>query len=659
MTAVDCLSVIMLGGNETMVKENVTPKESGREPGTPVGFQMWQRLLNRPVQFVFDVAVLAMAFIIAYFLRFEFEIAEVELHKMLAQLPLVVLIQFGALNLFGIYAFVWRYIGMAELRPFLKAAWWSFLLIVLMRLGLPADFGQWRVPLSIILMDTMLAFGGVLALRVLRRAMFERFEKERRARGANGGAAKPVLLVGAGRAGVLAAREIQARGDMGIAIRGFVDDDLDKQGSVIQGVRVLGVTRELPSLVADLGIDHVVISIAQTARKDLRRIIDICEAIPVRARIIPGLYELIDGSVEISRIRDVEIEDLLGRDPVNLDEKSLAVFLEGKTVMVTGAGGSIGSELCCQVARFGAGRVLMVERAEFALFDADRTIRDGSFGAEIVPLVADVCDEARMRALFETYRPAVVFHAAAHKHVPLMEDNAGEAVKNNILGTRLLAELAGKFEVETFVQISTDKAVRPTSIMGASKRAAELAAQDLNHGYDTHFVSVRFGNVLGSAGSVVPIFRKQIEEGGPVTVTHPDMVRYFMTIPEASQLVVQAGAIGEGGEIFILDMGEPVRIVDMAKDMITLCGLKPYEDIDIEFTGIRPGEKLFEELETVGETITKTRHPKIFIGTINTYGQADVERALGRFKELSDSGDEAELRRFFNELLPEARVSST
>ncbi len=641
-----------------MTNESVTPKESGREPGPAAATHMWQRLLNRPVQFVFDVAVLALAFIVAYFLRFEFEITQVELHKMLAQLPLVVLIQFGALNLFGIYAFVWRYIGMAELKPFLKAAWWSFLPIVLMRLGLPAAFGQWRVPLSIILMDTMLAFGGVLALRVLRRAMFERFEKERRARGAGGGTAKPVLLVGAGRAGVLAAREIQARGDMGITIRGFVDDDFDKHGSVIQGVKVLGVTRELPSLVADLGIDHVVISIAQTARKDLRRIIDICEAIPVRARIIPGLYELIDGSVEISRIRDVEIEDLLGRDPVSLDEKSLAEFLKGKTVMVTGAGGSIGSELCCQVARFGAGRVLMVERAEFALFNADRTIRDGSFGAEIVPLVADICDEARMRTLFETYRPTVVFHAAAHKHVPMMESNAGEAVKNNILGTRLLAELAGQFEVGTFVQISTDKAVRPTSIMGASKRAAELAAQDLNHRYDTHFISVRFGNVLGSAGSVVPIFRKQIEEGGPVTVTHPDMVRYFMTIPEASQLVVQAGAIGEGGEIFILDMGEPVRIVDMAKDMITLCGLKPYEDIDIEFTGMRPGEKLFEELETVGEKIAKTRHPKIFIGTINTYGQAEVKRALGRFKELSISGDETELRRFFNELLPEARVST-
>lgn len=640
-----------MGEKRAKTNEGVTGRSA------PPTVRMWQRLLNRPVQYAFDLVVLAVAFVLAYNLRFEFNITEVELHKMLAQLPLVVLIQFGTLNLIGVYAFVWRYIGMAELRSFIKAAWWSFLPLVLMRLGLPDDFGQWRVPLSIILVDTILAFGGVLGLRVLRRAMFERFEKERRQRGADQGALSPVLLVGAGRAGVLAAREIQARGDMGIDIRGFVDDEVDKHGSVIQGVRVLGSTRELPRLVAELGIDHVVISIAQTARKDLRRIIDICEAIPVRARIIPGLYELIDGTVEISRIRDVEIEDLLGRDPVNLDEASLAHFLEGKTVMVTGAGGSIGSELCSQVARFGAAKVLMVERAEFALFDADRSMRSSFAETENLALVGDICDEGRMRALFETYRPAVVFHAAAHKHVPLMEDNAGEAVKNNILGTRMLAELAGEYGVETFVQISTDKAVRPTSIMGASKRVAELVAQELNGRYDTYYVSVRFGNVLGSAGSVVPIFRKQIEEGGPVSVTHPDMVRYFMTIPEASQLVIQAGAIGEGGEIFILDMGEPVRIVDMAKDMITLCGLKPYEDIDIEFTGVRPGEKLFEELETVGETITKTRHPKIFIGKINTWSEAEGETALERFRELCNRGNETDLRRFFNQLLPEARVS--
>ncbi|MCD4749225.1 MAG: polysaccharide biosynthesis protein [Thermoanaerobaculales bacterium] len=609
------------------------------------------------MQFAFDLFVLALAFVLSYNLRFDFMITEAELHKMLVQAPLVMLIQFGSMFIFGFYTFVWRYIGMAELRPFVKAAWWSFLPLILMRFGLPDAFLVWRVPLSIILMDTMLAFGGVLALRVLRRATFERFEKERRAKGADGEKLKPVLLVGAGRAGVLAAREIQARGDMGMEIRGFVDDEPDKHGSVIQGVKVLGATRELPRLVSELGIDHVVISIAQTGRKDLRRIIEICEAIPVRARIIPGLYELIDGTVEITRIRDVEIEDLLGREAVSLDEKSLSEFLEGKTVMVTGAGGSIGSEICCQVAKFGAGRVLMVERAEFALFESEREMREFCPGADVLPLVADVCDETRMSEIFESYRPAVVFHAAAHKHVPLMENNTGEAVKNNVLGTRLVAELAGRSGVETFVQISTDKAVRPTSIMGASKRAAELVAQDLNRQFDTQFISVRFGNVLGSAGSVVPSFRKQIEEGGPVTVTHPDMVRYFMTIPEASQLVVQAGAIGQGGEIFILDMGEPVRIVDMAKDMITLCGLKPFEDIDIEFTGIRPGEKLFEELQTVGENITKTRHPKIFAGKINTYGEAEVSQALERFRGLCGAGDEAELRRYFNELLPEARVT--
>lgn len=621
------------------------------------GFRVWQRMLNRPFQFSLDLVALSLAFILSYNLRFEFSVSGPELHKMLVQLPMVVLIQFGALNFFGIYAFVWRYIGMTELRPFLKAAWWSFLPVLLLRLGLTEDFGAWRVPLSIILMDTIVAFGGVLGLRVLRRALFERFEKERRSRGAAGTEARPVLLVGAGRAGLLAAREIQNRGNMGITIRGFVDDDPEKQGLVIQGVRVLGSTREIPRLVVDLDIDHVVISIAQTARKDLRRIIDICEAIPIRARIIPGLYELIDGTVEISRIRDVEIEDLLGREPVNLDEASLEALLKDKTVMVTGAGGSIGSELCRQVLRFGAAKLLQVERAEGALFEVGRIDRSAFDTTEIVPLVADISDVDRMRSILRTERPAVVFHAAAHKHVPLMEENVVEAVKNNILGTRTLAELAGEYGCESFVQISTDKAVRPTSVMGASKRVAELASQGLNGQYATRFVSVRFGNVLGSAGSVVPIFKRQIENGGPVTVTHPDMVRYFMTIPEASQLVLQAGAIGQGGEIFILDMGEPVRIVDMAKDMITLSGLKPYEDIDIEFTGMRPGEKLFEELETVGESMTKTRHPKIFIGPIASMEGREVESALQQFRELVAEDDARAIRRFFNRLLPEASVT--
>jgi FlaA1/EpsC-like NDP-sugar epimerase len=609
------------------------------------------------MQYVMDLLLLTAAFFLSYAVRFEFLVPAEAFENLLIQLPFVVLVQFSALLVFGIYTFIWRYIGMAEVIPFVKAGFWSGLCLVLLRLGLPAEFGSWRVPLSICLMTTILGIGGVFALRVVRRWVFERYERRAREAGVEGGDRKPVLLVGAGRAGVLAAREITNRGDLELEIMGFVDDDPQKLGTVIQGFKVLGLARDIPRLVGELDIDHVVITIAQAERKDIKRIMEICDSVPVRARIIPGLYEILSGTVEISRMRDVEIEDLLGRDPIQLDEAVVKDFIAGKTVMVTGAGGSIGSELARQVARFGAGTLLLVERAEFVLFEIDRELRGVFPDAAIVPLVADVCDRPHMEALFERYAPAVVIHAAAHKHVPMMESNPSEAVKNNILATRSLGEMAGNAGVDAFIQISTDKAVRPTSVMGASKRVAELAVQDLNPRYPTRFVSVRFGNVLGSAGSVIPIFKEQILKGGPVTVTHPDMVRYFMTIPEASQLVLQAGAMGEGGEIFILDMGEPVRILDMAKDMITLFGLKPFQDIDIVFSGIRPGEKLFEELETEGEDLKRTKHPKIYVGTINTYDDHEVVAALERFEQLGMLGKEAELRRFFAAFLPEARIT--
>jgi len=627
------------------------------QTGGATGGAPWQRLLSRQFQFLLDMGVLVVAFLVSYVLRFEFSVSADNVKSLMVQLPLVVLLQFGAMHIFGIYNFVWRYIGMAEVAAFLKAAWWSFLPLVALRLALPSEFAQWRIPLSIILMTTVFGFGGVLALRVLRRAIYERYEKKSRVGVSKNGRLQPVLLVGAGQAGVLAAREITNRGDMGLEVRGFVDDDPAKQGTVIHGVKVIGTTRDLPRLVPDLEIDHVVITIARASRTDIRRIVEICESVPVKAQIIPGLYEILSGTVEISRIRDVAIEDLLGRDPVTLDEGLLERFLAGKTVMVTGAGGSIGAELARQAAGFGVGTLLLVERAEFALFEIDRELRTASRELAIVPLVADVCDRELMRGLMERYKPSVVVHAAAHKHVPMMESNPIEAVKNNILATRSLGEVAGEAGVEAFIQISTDKAVRPTSVMGAAKRVAELVVQDLNPRYSTRFVSVRFGNVLGSAGSVIPLFKEQILRGGPVTVTHPDMVRYFMTIAEASQLVLEAGAMGEGGEIFVLDMGEPVRIFDMAKDMITLFGLKPFDDIDIVFTGVRPGEKLFEELNTEGENIAKTKHPKIFIGTINTYDDRMVTTALARFGGLAKLGRERELRQFFNEFLPEARVT--
>ena len=617
-------------------------------------------LLTRKSQFALDTAVLMSAFVLAYLLRFDFVIPEQEKQRMLYQLPFVLLFQLFLMWLSGIYAFVWRYVGMAEVKAFMAAALWSALTLLALRIWLPEQLQPARIPLSIAVIDTLIAFGGVLALRVLRRALYERGTKRQNAKGQlqRRLVKKPVLLIGAGRAGVMIAREIRLRGDIDLEVRGFIDDDRNKMGSVIQGVKVLGTAEDIPRLVTELDIDHVVISFAEASRRDFRRILDICERVRVRVRTVPGMYELLQGNVKVSRIRDVQIEDLLGREQVQLDEESMRNFLTGKTVMVTGAGGSIGSELVKQVARFKPACLLLVERAEFALFAIEHEMRsDEESQVPVIPLVADIGDKTRMHTIFQTYSPQVILHAAAHKHVPMMESNPCEAVKNNVIGTRMLGEMASDFGVEAFVLISTDKAVRPSSVMGASKRVAELVIQDLNQRSDTRFLAVRFGNVIGSAGSVIPIFRDQIRSGGPVTVTHPEMVRYFMTIPEAAQLVLQAGALGSGGEIFVLDMGDPVRILDLAKETITLSGLRPFEDINIVFTGVRPGEKLYEELQTSDERVEKTRHPKIFIGRIAAYPEEKVRHALERLSLLAENGWDRELRRAINELLPEAQLS--
>ncbi|MGH9872173.1 MAG: polysaccharide biosynthesis protein [Pyrinomonadaceae bacterium] len=625
-----------------------------------------RHLLATSIQALLDLSILLAAFTAAYLLRFDFEIPSDELSNFLSQVPLVVLLQFVVLTVSGARASIWRYTDIAHLKSFLYAALFSLSIVTLMRLGL-VPYKAWKVPLSVNFIDVLLAFGGVYAVRVLRRAEYEYVQKRVQLKkhingngngNGNGKKKRSVLLIGAGRAGLLAAKEIDARGDLDLAIKGFVDDDRAKLGrSVVQGHRVLGATQDLPRLVHTHGINHVIITVAHASRHQIHRIVKICDSIPVKVRIIPELYEIIEGQVEISRIRDVEIEDLLGREPVQLDTQSINEELAGKTVMVTGAGGSIGSELARQVLRFAPARLLLVERAEFALFDIDCELRVDHPTRAIEALVADVGDASRMRAIFNRYRPQVVIHAAAHKHVPLMESNATEAVQNNVLNTRMLAELAGEFKSEAFVLISTDKAVRPTSIMGASKRAAELVAQDLNRAYDTRFVAVRFGNVIGSAGSVIPTFREQIRNGGPVTITDKRMKRYFMTIPEAAQLVLQASVLGKGGEVFILRMGEPVRIMDLAETLITLSGLKPHEDIQIIETGMRPGEKLFEELSFETEETVPTSHPKIFINKLATAEPDTLRTALKVLTRLVAERNEDELRRFLNGLLPEARLS--
>ncbi len=618
--------------------------------------QLW--FLRRPTQLLLDVAVLSVAFFLSYLPAINVRLTDFYVDIALTQLPFVILVQFSALFLVGAYSIIWRYVSIEDLRVFLTAAFLSGAVLVALRfLLIFTNFNLWQVPVSVIMIDTVLGFGGILGLRVIRRFFYEIGDK--------GGSLGPrrrikrkaALLVGAGRMGATLVKEMSGRADAEFDFRGFVDDDGQKKGGSVSGVKVLGTTHDLPRLVDEMNIEQVVITIDHAQGKDIRRILDVCTAIPVKAQIVPSLNEIAHGRVSVSRIRDVQIEDLLGREPVQLDDENLHEFLTGKTVMVTGAGGSIGSELVRQIISYRPAALLLVERAEFQLFTIARELSADPEKVAYVPLIADVGDEPRMREIFEQHKPEVIFHAAAHKHVSLMESNACEAVKNNVFATRVLGKLAGEFGVTDFVLISTDKAVNPTSIMGASKRIAEIVVQELNHDYPTNYMAVRFGNVLGSAGSVVPIFSEQIQKGEAITVTHKEMTRYFMTIPEASQLVLQAGALGSGGEIFILDMGEPIKILDLAEDMIRLSGLTPYEDIDIVFTGVRKGEKLFEELEITGENLLKTHHPKIFIGKIATYPQKEVFRILTDFQNAVAHSDDERVRHLFNQILPEASIT--
>lgn len=604
----------------------------------------------RGLQVAIDLGMLSAALWLGYLIRFDWALPSTMWRSLLVLWPYVVGAEYLLLLLHGVPRYVWRYVGLREVVRILLACSVATLLLSALR----ASAGLWLgelsrqvvLPFGVIAINFTLSFLGIAGVRTARRLLSEKSKTHSRRQQAR--TAVPTLLVGAGQSGVQVAKEIETRPELGIAAVGFLDDDPAKKGTLVHGLPVLGSIDAVGRIAPGLGAKQALITVSDAHGETVRRISELCSGAGLEVKIIPGLYELVGGQINLSRIRDVAIEDLLRREPVALDSEAIAASIQGRTVMITGAGGSIGSELCRQVSQFAPRCLLLVERAEPALFEIHREIARNFPEQRSVPCIADIGDRARMSQLLAEYRPDVLFHAAAHKHVPLMEEQPCEAVKNNVQGTRQIADLADEHGVQTFVMISTDKAVRPTSVMGATKRAAEIYVQSRAHFSRTRFVTVRFGNVLGSAGSVVPIFKKQIAAGGPVTVTHPEMERYFMTIPEATQLVLQAGTMGAGGEIFILDMGKPVKIVDLARDLIRLSGFGE-DEIHIEFSGVRPGEKLFEELSTEEEAANTTRHPKIFVGRTRADGVEDIEHHLDRLVEAALEGAvgrvKSELRR--------------
>jgi FlaA1/EpsC-like NDP-sugar epimerase len=616
-----------------------------------------RRSAIRGIQVLIDFSVLSLAYWVAFLLRFEFALDRPTIKLLLFSLPYVVALKYVVLSLYGVPAFSWRYIGVKETKRIFVALLLPTALLVAIRLVLGPVGGSYRwmvIPLGALMMDFCLSFMGITGVRVLKRLDAERQERSRDQ--SLDRVKKRTLLIGAGRAGVLVAKEVEQNPHLGIAIAGFVDDDPLKVGEIIQGIKVIGRTKDLDALADKTRAEQAIITIASVQGSVIRRIVEICKAIPLPVKIIPGIHEIIGGRVNLSRIREVTIEDLLGRDAINLDMEAIGRFITGKRVLITGAGGSIGSELCRQLARFNPECLALVEQAENNLFRIHQELSREWPELEVSPCICDVCDKNRVEVIFAQCEPQVIFHAAAHKHVPMMEWNPGEAVKNNVFGTKTVADAADQFGAEAFVMISTDKAVNPSSIMGATKRAAEIYIQALAARSKTKFVAVRFGNVLGSAGSVIPTFQAQIRRGGPVTVTHPDMRRYFMTIPEACQLVLQASAMGEDAEIFVLDMGAPVKIVDLARDLIRLSGFNEQE-IAIEFTGVRPGEKLFEELSTDGENMAKTRHPKIFIGKIEAGTYSQVVTYMESLRDVINSTDSVEVRETLKNLVKEIRKS--
>jgi FlaA1/EpsC-like NDP-sugar epimerase len=638
---------------------NAAQRQSRNSQGTDGKQATMMRSLGVLIRTLLDVGILSLAYFGAFFLRFDGAPPLQMLKLLMFTWPYVVGFELVVLYIFSVPYFAWRYVSLREAQRVLWATCLFTAVLVVVRLVSArfikefyyADYAL--VPLGVIAANAVLAFLGVTGVRFARRLMVERSKSlGLRSRSVP---RVPTLLLGAGQAGVMIAKEIGGRPDLGIQPVGFLDDDPAKLGAIVHGVRVLGKTTEIEEITRVTGARQAIITIANASGADVKNLARLCEAADIQVKIIPGIYEILDGKVNLTRIRDVSIEDLLGRAAVTLDLDLLSSFIKGKRVLITGAGGSIGSELCRQVSRFEPASLALVEQTEFNLFTIHQELLSSFPRLDLHPLICDVCDSARLEDIFEAEAPQLVFHAAAHKHVPMMEWNPGEALKNNVFGTKKVADAAHRHGAEAFVLISTDKAVNPTSIMGATKRAAEMYMQALSQTSSTKFVAVRFGNVLGSTGSVVPIFKAQIAAGGPVTITDPEMKRHFMTIPEASQLVIQAGAMGNNGEIMLLDMGEPVRIADLAEELIRLSGLQPGRDIEIVYTGVRPGEKLLEELSFDAERMTKTRHEKVFVGNLRPCDLTDVSSKLDVLSGFTNSSSRSEVRSALRGLVVEMR----
>jgi FlaA1/EpsC-like NDP-sugar epimerase len=583
-----------------------------------------------------DAALIALAWWLAFWLRFDHGVPAPYHRLMVDTIGIAVVVKLSVFVVCGFYNRWWRYVSTRDMWGAARGVTFACIVADLVVL-LAHPVTGFQLPRSVAVLDWLLLLALVAGTRLVARSLIERPDAARLvARG------KEVVIVGAGDAAQLVIREMQRTPGLGYTPIGLIDDDPRKKNLRLHGVRVLGTTGQLPHILRENRPDEVLIAIPSASGEERRRIVEMTRDARIPVKTLPGLYELISGDLNLAgQIRPVEVQDVLGREPVEVDVASIASYLAGETVLVTGAGGSIGAELCRQVARVAPARIVLVDNSEAALFDVERELVEEREFSAVAPVLGDCGDRAKMSQVFERYRPTIVFHAAAYKHVALLEANPLEAVRNNTLTTKVMADVAVDYGAERFVLVSTDKAVSPKNLMGQSKTVCEWIVEGYGNREDvsTRFVAVRFGNVLNSSGSVIPIFRRQIEKGGPVTVTHPEMTRYFMTIPEAVSLVVQAGAIGGRGQVYVLDMGEPVKILDLARNMIRLSGKEPEKDIAIEFIGPKPGEKLTEALWDAGETVGPTSHAKIFRAARAPIDPEWLDDELGELQQMVARGE--------------------